>query len=566
VTLNLHGRTLIEPVVERARTDPRHPSVILIGEDGREETITAAEFLANATDFADVLRAAGIGPREIVILVMRHSKELLAAFWGALYLGAIPSIFPFLSEKLDRSLYMRQVRILVAHCGARAVIAFPEFKPELATLLADVDCRVFATDEVPRRRWSGASTPPHAPAPEAIALLQHSSGSTGLQKGVALSHRAVLNQVQSYGRAVALDEDDVIVSWMPLYHDGGLIAGCVMPLVAGARLVLISPFHWVRDPKVLFQAVHRHAGTLTWLPNFAYNHCAHNVRDRDLAGVDLSRWRVINAAEPVRWASHRLFLERFRPYGLKESALTVAYGMAEATLFLTATPIDEPPRVDWVDADALRAARRAVPAPPETPGSTAMTSCGFPIEGAEIRIVDDGRQRLPERRVGEIVARAHCLFSGYYRRPDLDARVLQDGWYFTGDMGYLADGQLYVTGRRDDLIIVGGKNIYPHDLEAIANEVPGVHPGRTVAFGVPDPRLGTDAVVMVCEADARGGPEEARRIASELRRRIAQQTEVALQDVRLVNERWLIKTSSGKLARHANREKYLRERDGPDQN
>lgn len=566
MTLDLDHRALIEPVVERALCDPRRPSVVLIGEDGREETITAAGFLTNAVAFAGVLRAAGIRPGDIVILVMRHSKELLSAFWGALYLGAIPSIFPFLSEKLDRSLYMRQVRRLVAHCGARAVIAFPEFKPDLAALLHDVDCQVFATDEVPRQSGSDASPPPHAPTPEAIALLQHSSGSTGLQKGVALSHRAVLNQARSYGRAVALGEDDVIVSWMPLYHDGGLIAGCVMPLVAGARLVLISPFHWVRDPKVLFQAVQRHGGTLTWLPNFAYNHCARNVRDRDLAGVDLSRWRVINAAEPVRWASHRLFLERFRPYGLKESALTVAYGMAEATLFLTATPIDEPPHVDWVDTHALRDARRAVPAPPEAPGSTAMTSCGFPIEGAEIGIVDDGGHRLPERRIGEIVARAHCLFSGYYRRPDLDARVLRDGWYFTGDMGYLADGELYVAGRKDDLIIVGGKNIYPHDLEAIANEVPGVHAGRTVAFGVHDSRLGTEAVVIVCEADASSDPEEAHRIESELRRRIAQQTEVTLQDVRLVHERWLIKTSSGKLARRANREKYLREREGPAQN
>jgi acyl-CoA synthetase (AMP-forming)/AMP-acid ligase II len=493
---------------------------------------------------------------------MRHSKELLSAFWGALYLGAIPSIFPFLSEKLDRSLYVQQVRILVAHCRARAVIAFPQFKPDLAALLEGVDCQVFATDEVPRRTTAHGQ-PPHEATPETVALLQHSSGSTGLQKGVALSHRAILNQVTGYGRAVALSESDVIVSWMPLYHDGGLIAGCVMPLVAGARLVLISPFHWVRDPKVLFQAVHRHRGTLTWLPNFAFNHCARNVRDRDLVGVDLSRWRVINAAEPVRWDSHRLFLERFARYGLTERALAVAYGLAEATLFVTATPIGESPHVDWVEIRALQDERRALPAAPEAAGSAPMTSCGFPIEGAEIGIVDDEGRRLPKRWLGEIVVRAHCLFSGYYLRPDLDAKVLRDGWYFTGDMGYLADGQLYVSGRKDDLIIVGGKNIYPNDLEAIANEVPGVRPGRAVAFGVPDPRLGTEAVVMVCEVKGSTGPEETRRIESELRRRIAQQTEVTLHDVRLMDERWLIKTSSGKLARAANREKYLREQGGP---
>lgn len=563
MTLRFDYRTLVEPVVERARRDPDHPSVVLIGEDGSEETVSAAQFLANAADYAAALRAAGIRPRDIVILVMRQSKELLSALWGALYLGAIPSIFPFLSEKLDRSLYMQQVRILVAHCRARAVIAFPEFKADLAALLQDVACQILTTDEV--RRGPGVEEPPtpHEATPESVAFLQHSSGSTGLQKGVALSHHAILNQVRSCARALALSEDDVIVSWMPLYHDGGLIAGCVIPLVTGVPLVLISPFHWVRDPKVLFQAVHRHHGTLTWLPNFAYNHCARNVRDRDLAGIDLSRWRLVNAAEPARWDSHRLFVERFGPHGFKESGLTVAYGMAEATLIVTATPIDEPPHVDWVEIRALQEERRAISTAPEAAGSTPMTSCGFPIEGAEIGIVDDEGRRLPERRVGEVILRASSLFSGYYLRPDLDAKVLRDGWYFTGDMGYLAGGQLYVPGRKDDLIIVGGKNIYPNDLETIANEVPGVRPGRAVAFGVPDPRLGTDEVVMVCEVGAAAGPEETRRIESELRRRIAQQTEVTLHDVRLLHGPWLIKTSSGKLARAANREKYLGERDQP---
>ena len=558
MTLRVDYRTLIEPIVERALHRPDHPSVVLVSEDGSEETVTASQFLANAADYAAALRSAGIQPRDIVVLVMRQSKELLSALWGALYLGAIPSIFPFLSEKLDRTLYMEQVRVLVAHSGARAVIAFPEFKPDLAALLEGVPCRILATDEV--RRESGVETPPppHEATPESVALLQHSSGSTGLQKGVALSHRAILNQVRSCGRALALSADDVIVSWMPLYHDGGLIAGCIIPLVTGVPLVLISPFHWVRDPKVLFHAVHRHRGTITWLPNFAYNHCARNVRESDLAGLDLSRWRLVNAAEPARWDSHRLFLERFGPYGLKEGALTVAYGMAEATLIVTATPINEPPHVDWVETRALHEGR-AVPAAPEAAGSTPMTSCGFPIEGAEIGIVDDEGRRVPERHLGEVVLRASSLFSGYHLRPDLDAKVLRDGWYFTGDMGYLADGQLYVPGRKDDLIIVGGKNIYPNDLEAIANEVPGVRPGRAVAFGVPDPELGTNEAVMVCEVDSAAGPERTRRIESELRRRIAQQTEVTLHDVRLMDRPWLIKTSSGKLARAANREKYLRE-------
>jgi len=566
VTPDVGYRTLVEPIADRARRDPDRPVAVLLAEDGAEETITAREFLAAAVDYATGLRAAGIRPRDIVILVMRHSKDLVSAFWGALALGAIPSIFPFLSEKLDRARYMQQVRLLVAHCGARAVIAFPEFAQDLASALDGVDCQVLTADQVSRRSSGDGAAPLYEAAPESVALLQHSSGSTGLQKGVALSHRAILNQVQSYGRAVALSRDDVIVSWMPLYHDGGLIAGFVMPLVAGAQLVLISPFHWVRDPAVLFQAVHRHGGTLTWLPNFAYNHCARTVRDRDLAGVNLSRWRVVNAAEPVRWDSHRRFLARFGSYGLEERALTVAYGMAEATLFVTATPIDEPPRVDWVETRRLQEDRRAVPAAAETPGSTPMVSCGFPIEGAEIHVVDDEGRRRPDRHVGEIIVRAHCLFSGYHRRADLDAKALRDGWYFTADMGYLADGQLYVCGRKDDVMIVAGRNIYPGDLEAIAGEVPGVRPGRVVVFGVPDPELGTENVVLVGEVETSAVAGDARRVESQLRRRIAQHADITLHDVRLIDERWLVKTSSGKIARSANREKYLAERRDRPQN
>jgi len=558
MTLRLDYETLVESVIERAGREPRRPALVLVAEDDSEQTLTASQLLESAAAHACALRSVGLGPGDLVILVMRHSRELLSAFWGTLYLGAIPSIFPFLSEKLDPQLYMKQVRTLVAHSGARAVIALPEFIPMLTELLAGVDCRLLDSEHV--AAGTGASSPPPSPpvSTEAVAFLQHSSGSTGLQKGVALSHRAVLNQVRSYSRAIALDESDVIVSWLPLYHDMGLIACCVMPIVAGVRLVLISPFHWVREPGVLFRAVQRHGGTLSWLPNFAYNHCARNVRERDLEGVDLRPWRVINCSEPVRYDSHRLFLERFGPAGLRETALGSCYAMAEATFAVTASPVEGPPRVDWIQLPALQAERRAVPAAAEQPGAIPMTSSGTPIEGVEVAVVGDDGRRLPDRRLGEIVVRGDCLFSGYHRRPDLDAKAIRNGWYHTGDIGYRAGDELYVTGRQDDLIIVGGKNVHPNDLEAIANEVPGIHPGRAVAFGVPDGQLGTQAVVMVGELAEETGPEGRRRIESELRRRIARQTEITLADVLLVDARWLLKTSSGKIARGANREKYLR--------
>lgn len=550
--------TLIQPVINRAQTDPQRNILIFIGEDGGEETLTALQFHRSTVDYARSLQGIGIGPEDLVVLVLKHSQVLLSAFWGALYLGAIPSIFPFLTEKLNPELYMQRVQTLVTHEGAKAVITFPEFKDELTKLLAEADCRVLSTDEVPAGRSEAGATFWQHPEGEKIAFLQHSSGTTGLQKGVALSHRAVLNQVESYRKAIQLTAEDIVVSWLPLYHDMGLIAGFVMPIVTGTPLVLMSPFHWIRDPKILLQAIDKHKGTLCWLPNFAYNHLARAVRPNYLEGIDLSSWRAaINCSEPAYAQSHRVFLEKFAPYGLRESALTVCYAMAENTFAVSQSQIGQAAGLDWVQIAPLQQERRAIPAEPESPGAMSVVSCGLPIEGTEVAVVDVDGQFLPERREGEIVIKSNCMLTEYYKRPDITAEAIVDGWYHTGDMGYIANGQVYISGRKKDMIIVGGKNIYPQDLEAIANHVTGIYPGRAVAFGLYDERMGSEAVVMVAEMLPEGERPEPAEIERDLRRQTVEQTEVTLSDVRLVEGRWLIKTSSGKIARNDNRQKYL---------
>jgi acyl-CoA synthetase (AMP-forming)/AMP-acid ligase II len=307
----------------------------------------------------------------------------------------------------------------------------------------------------------------------------------------------------------------------------------------------MSPFHWVRDPKILLWAIHQQQGTLCWLPNFAYNFMATRIRDNVLEGLNLSSLRAfINCSEPMRVDSHRMFADRFARYQLRPDALATCYAMAENTFAVTQGGIDSRPTVDVISRSALAERHRAEPG--ADGGLTMdMLSCGRTIPNCAIMIVDEARQTLPDRHVGEVAVRSDSMLSGYYRRDDLTA-------------GYMADGELYITGRKKDLIIVGGKNVYPQDLEAIANEVPGVHPGRVVAFGVPDERLGTEAIVLVCEVDTEDEDERA-AIGREVRMRIAQQTETAVQNVLLVDAKWLHKTSSGKIARGANREKYLQE-------
>ncbi len=556
-------QTLIHPVIRRAKENPDRTTLIMVEQDGSETRINARQFDQQAQNYARALRDTGVGPEDLVVLVLKHSQVLLSAFWGALYLGAIPSIFPFLTEKLDPDLYMQRVKTLVSSEGAKAVITFPEFKQALTELLANVDCQVLSTDEVPdivSEDDAGSSIVWENPDAEKIAFLQHSSGTTGLQKGVALSHQAVLNQIEAYSQAIALNDEDVIVSWLPLYHDMGLIAGFVMPIVAGIPLVLMSPFHWVRDPKSLLWAIHRHKGTLAWLPNFAYNHIARTARPSYLEGLDLSSWRAtINCSEPVYHQSHKVFTEKLTPYGFREEALAVSLAMAENTFAVTQTTLGQPPRLDWVEISPLQSERMAVPAEAESEGSVPMVSCGAPITGTEIAVVDADGNRLPERSVGEVILRSNSMLTEYYKRPEVTAEAIRDGWYYTGDMGYIAGGELFITGRKKDLIIVGGKNVYPQDLEAIANHVEGIYPGRAVAFGIFDERVGSESIVMVAEMLPERNGLTPPEIERDLRTQIVAQTEVTLADVRLVEDRWVIKTSSGKIGRADNRTKYLRE-------
>ena len=231
--------------------------------------------------------------------------------------------------------------------------------------------------------------------------------------------------------------------------------------------------------------------------------------------------------------------------------------MAENTFAVTQTRVGQPPRLDWIQIAPLQADRLAVKAVPEASGAAAMVSCGMPIDGTEIGIVDEQRQRLGERLVGEIILRSNCMLSEYYKRPEITAEAIVDGWYYTGDMGYIAGGELFITGRKKDMIIVGGKNIYPQDLEAIANHVPGIYPGRAVAFGLFDERIGSEVIVMVAEMQPELDGATPAQIERQLRQQVVAQTEVTLADVRLVEDRWVIKTSSGKIGRADNRQKYL---------
>jgi fatty-acyl-CoA synthase len=524
-----------------ARHYAEHPDRLalhLILDKANEQALSYRRLLEGAAGVASQLRAAGVAPGSVAVIILPHGETLVDAFWGAGLHGAVPSILPPMSEKLAPEKYRADLAALIGLTQPAVIMTNTAGAAEARTVISasGQTCALLVID-------SPQFVPPDFAVLAGmrvnsgeIALLQHSSGTTGLQKGVALSHQAVFKQIDAYAQALALSPADKVVSWLPLYHDMGLIASFVMPVLFGVPSVIMSPFDWVRAPARLLQAISAHGGTLCWLPNFAFQFMATRVRDRELGGISLASMRAfINCSEPCYAQSHAAFAARFAALGLRPEALQTCYAMAENTFAVTQSVLG-----------ALVPERQ----------NEAHLSSGRPLANVQLRVIDEHGVEVPAGQAGEILVRSDCMLSGYFHRPDLSADAFIDGFYRSGDIGALVAGELYVTGRKKDLIIVGGKNIHPNDLEQLASAVPGVHPGRVAAFGVFDADAGTEEVVIVAESDIDGADAQL-ALADAIRAHITQNSDVAVRIVEIVQAKWLIKTSSGKVARAANRQKYL---------
>jgi len=391
---------------------------------------------------------------------------------------------------------------------------------------------------------------------DAPCLLQHSSGTTGLQKGVMLSHHAVGEHLQRYGKEIEVNHnEDVVVSWLPLYHDMGLIAAFHLPMYHGVPVVQIDPFEWVTAPAMMLEAISKEKGTLAWLPNFALNLMANRLRDDVLEGIRLESLRLlVNFSEPVRPDSHERFTRRFVPYGLRPEALSCCYAMAETTFAVTQTEIGICPRVLKASASAL-AKRRFQPAAGEEPVRECLSS-GRLIAGCHLRVVDETGEEVPEGSIGELELTSVSLFSGYRNNPEKTAETLDGGWFRSGDLGFAWEGECFVIGREKDMIIVAGKNLYPEDIESVVSQVEGILPGRAVAIGAENADIGTEEIWIV--AETREEDPTARRHLDLEVRKAGMAMDVTISRVELVAPRWLFKSSAGKPMRKANKDRLLK--------
>lgn len=529
-----------------------------IDEDERE-TVTFAEFRQRARTEATALRSRGLTAGDRVVIIMPQGIAAMTSFVAAMMLGAVPAFLAYPNFKIEPSKYRSGLAGVTANLNASAVLIddeFPEDLLECVAVGAETELIRCARNHSPIEATTHLRTSPIAP--DSIAFIQHSAGTTGLQKGVALTHSAVLRQIEYLSQALKIDSNsDRIYSWLPLYHDMGLIACFMLPMVCHVPIVLQSPLDWVMHPETLLQIMAECRCTLAWMPNFAFQFVPRRTPPPRWAEYDLSSLRcLINCSEPVRASSMREFQKAFR---VRDAVLQTSYAMAENVFAVTQSDVDRDPAALWADGPQFRNSHRVVRVAPETPGAILFTSSGRVLPNQRVRIVSDRGDALADDAVGEIEIQGDCLFQGYYNRPDLTAQAMAGGWHHTGDLGFCHKDELFVIGRKKDLIIVGGENIYPQDIEEIVSANPVVHDGRAIALGLYNPDLGTEDIVVVAELNSEDLLAHAGALESEIRGQIVAALGIAVRTIFLKPPKWIVKSTAGKQARSASREKLLRE-------
>jgi 1-acyl-sn-glycerol-3-phosphate acyltransferase len=536
----------------------RHPDRTHILCYGAEEHPRPISYLALAQGAAAVaggLRKRGVASGGAVALMLPTGADYFFCFFGVLLAGAIPvPIYPpARPEQLED--HLRRHAAMLGNAGAVLLITVPAALTPGRLLRALVPTLTGVL--TPEGLADTHDDMPPIPVEAGdIALLQYTSGSTGSPKGVVLTHADLLANIRAMGEAVAVRADDCFVSWLPLYHDMGLIGAWLGSLYFGVPLVSLSPLAFLARPVRWLRAIHDHRGTLSAAPNFAYELCLKRVRDEELQGLDLGCWRrALNGAEPVSAETLRRFAERFAHCGFPADALAPVYGLAEAAVGLTFPPATRGPRVDCIDRERFASSGEALPVSCDDTQAMPVVSCGRPLRGYRLRIEDADGRPLPERHEGRLYFRGPSATSGYYRNPEATARLIRDGWRDTGDRGYLAGGELHLTGRVKDMIIRGGRNLYPYEVEEAVGELPGVRKGCVVAFAAGDPARGSERLVLVAETRERD-PDRRAALALRIRERATDVLGLPPDEVVLAPPRSVPKTSSGKLRRGAARERW----------
>jgi len=547
--------TLNEVLNWHVDAHPDRVHIRLYDDENDGEGITYGELLTGAQRIATGLRERDFRPGDAVALMLPTGRDYFMSFFGVLLAGgtAVPIYPPASPSQIEE--HLKRHTAILANSLARTLISVPEAKQFTGLMLLKTETlrHVVTVEELGRSR---GDYPEVATGPGDIAFLQYTSGSTGAPKGVVLSHANLLANIRAMGEVMKVTPDDVFVSWLPLYHDMGLIGAWLGSLTFAVPLVIMSPLAFLSRPERWLWAIHRHRGTLSAAPNFAYELCLRRIPDQAIEGLDLGSWRAaFNGAEGVSPVTIERFTKRFQAYGFDPRAVMPVYGLAENSVGVTFPPLGRGAVTDRIKREAFMRSGQAEVADETAPNPLAFVSCGRPLPDHEIRVVDDTGAELPERRRGRLQFRGPSATSGYFRNAEATRRLFSGDWLETGDFAYMADGEVHITGRMKDVIIRAGRNIYPEELEEAVGGLEGVQKGNVAVFGSPDPDTGTERLIVLAET-RKSDPETRRALKAEIVKLATELTGMPPDDVVLAPPRSVPKTTSGKIRRAASRELY----------
>ena len=520
------------------------------------QEISYSRLLHEASEVAAGLAASGLQRNDTVAIMLPTCAEFFYSFLGVMLAGgiAVPIYPPARPDKIEE--YVRRQSLILRNAGVRFLISFDQVRAVSKVMGLSLPGHVQLTTAQALQDRGRATRIPTVPAAD-VFFIQYTSGSTGDPKGVVLTHDNVLANIRGIGSAVKAKPDDTVVSWLPLYHDMGLIGSWLFSVYHGFPITVMSPLAFLSRPERWLWALSDSRGTLCPAPNFAYELCARKIQDEAIEGVDLSAWRVaINAGEPVLPDTLSRFAERFTRYGFRAESYVPCYGLAESSVALTFPPLNRLPKTDVIERETFKVDGLAVAAQPSTASVLRFVANGKPLPAHDVRIVDDAGQDVAERIQGRVLFHGPSKTEGYFGNPEATAAVVdEDGWMDSGDLGYLAEGEIYITGRKKDCIIKAGHNIIPQEVEMAAADAPGVRRGCVAAFGSVDSESGTEKLVVVAETRS-ANPSEHERIRADVVRLVDEAIGLPPDHVELVPPQTVPKTSSGKVRRMESRSLY----------
>ena len=549
------AETLIDVLDWHVANQPNRPHIQIYTDELDGEIITYQQLKQGASKVAGGLQERGLRPAEPVSIMLPSGPDYFYSFYGILMAGGIPvPIYPPARPSQLEDHMRRHARIL-SNCLANILITVPEAKRVAQLLKSHVPSLQHIVSVSEFTESSHISTPPVLSTND-IAFIQYTSGSTGNPKGVVLTHANLLANIRAMGEVVNAGPKDVFVSWLPLYHDMGLIGAWLGSLYYAAYFVVMPPLSFLARPERWLWAIHHYRGTLSASPNFGYEYCLRRLKDEDLKGLDLSSWSAaFNGAEAVSPETIQNFDQRFAAFGFNTRAMMPVYGLAESSVGLAFPPLGRGPLIEHIERSTFMHSGHAKPIQGEDKNALKFVSNGSPLPKHQIRIADPAGHELPEHQEGRLEFRGPSSTSGYYRDAKKTQELFDEDWLDSGDLAYIANGEVYVTGRIKDIIIRAGRNIYPHELEEAVGNIPGIRTGRVAVFGSEDPITGTERLIVMAETRSTD-PAEQEKLYTEINTLASDLTGAPPDEIVLAPPNTVLKTSSGKIRRAASREVY----------